>query len=512
MAIFAQIYEIMHTRHRTFIQFFFFLSLLFFLLSGGCIKDEDPSADPSFSLSFSSDTLIFDTVFTTVGSTTRYLKVFNRNDKKVNISRIWLAGGTASQYRINIDGDPATSVKDIELGSGDSIFVFVKVTVDPNLQDAPLIVMDSILFETNGNLQDVDLAAWGQDAHFFVGNKTIPGLSYPYTIIAEEGETVYWEDDKPYVIYGWGVVDSTARLEIGPGVDIHFHQNSGLWVYRGGSIQVNGERDSLVTFQGDRLEYDYRDLPGQWDRIWINEGSVNNEFNYTVIKNAFIGLQAEITSEDMGNGLVLNNTIIQNMSRWGLFTIAYRVSAYNSVFANCAENTAFITTGGTYDFRHCTFANYWTSSVRIDPSFTLSNNLIIPQGDGSSITLLGDLNAYFGNCIVYGSLDEEMIYSNDESAAFNFLFDHCDLRTEMDISDATNYLNCLENANPGFVDYSNNDYRLDTLSPVSDVGSLEVITDSPVNILNDLDGNSRLIDEGPDLGAYEFIPGGGGKK
>ena len=495
-------------------RFFFtgFFGLLILLFSQGCIKDEEPSSNPSYKLSFSTDTLLFDTVFTTVGSTTRYLKVYNPNDKKVNISRIWLAGGTSSQFRINIDGYPSTSVTDLELDSGDSMYVFVKVTVDPTASDAPLIVTDSVLFDINGNLQDVDLAAWGQDAHFFVGNKTIPGLSYPYTILAAEGETVVWEDDKPYVIYGWGVVDSTGQLQIGPGVDIHFHQNSGLWIYRGGSIRVNGEKDSLVTFQGDRLEYDYRDLPGQWDRIWINEGSVNNEFNYAVIKNGFIGLQAEITNEDMGNTLVLNNTIVQNMSRWGLFTIAYRVSAYNTVFANCAENTVFITTGGTYDFRHCTFANYWTSSVRLDPSFALSNNLIIPQADGSSITLLGDLNAYFGNCIVYGSLDEEMIFSNDESVAFNYQFDHCDLKTEMDLTDQNLYVNCLQNEDPFFVDPPVNNFRIDTLSPVSDIGSLEVINSSPVDVSLDLDGNPRTTDEGPDLGAYEFTPIGGGKK
>ncbi len=482
------------------------------LIATGCIKDEVADTNPSLRLSFSSDTVIFDTIFTTVGSTTRYLKVYNPNDNKVKISKIWLAGGTASQYRINVDGDPSTTVSDVELGSGDSLFVFIRVTIDPTLQNAPLVVTDSILFETNGNLQDVDLAAWGQDAHFFVGNKTIPGLSYPYVILAEEGETVSWVDDKPYVLYGWGVVDSTAQLVVGPGVDIHFHQNSGLWIYRGGSIRVLGEKDSLVTFQGDRLEYDYRDLPGQWDRIWINEGSVDNEFNYAVIKNGFIGLQAEITSEDMGNTLTLNNTVIQNMSRWGLFTIAYRVNAYNSVVANCAENTVFITTGGDYDFRHCTFANYWTSSVRLDPSFTLSNNLILPQPDGSSITLLGNLNAYFGNCIIYGNLEEELVFSNDEAVEFNYVFDHCAFRTEMDITDQGNYLSCLKNKDPKFVDYASLNYRLDTLSPVSDIGSLEVINNAPPGLDIDLDGNSRITDEGPDLGAYEFVPGGGGKK
>lgn len=512
MAIFAQIIFNMDHLHMGFLRIMGFLMVFITMLTSSCIKDIEPSDDPSYFLSFSSDTIVFDTVFTTIGSTTRYLKVYNHNDKPVNISNIMLAGGTSSQYSINIDGDPSTSVSNIEIKSGDSLYVFIKVTVDPTTINTPFVITDSVLFVTNGNLQDVDLAAWGQNARYYVGDKKIPGLSYPYTIIAEEGEITNWEDTLPIVIYGWGVVDSAAQLVIGPGVNVHFHQNSGLWIYRGGSIQVNGEADSLVTFQGDRLEYDFKDLPGQWDRIWINEGSVNNEFNYAVIKNGFIGLQAEITSEHMGNALVLNNTIIQNMSRWGLFTIAYDVVATNSLFVNCAQNTLFVTTGGNYDFRHCTFANYWNSSVRLDPSFTLSNNLIIPQADGSSVTLVGDLNAYFGNCIIYGNRDEEMLYSDDESVAFNYVFDHCDLKTQMDLSDATHYITIQQNKDPKFVDYTIQNYRLDTLSPVSDFGSLEVINSSLIDITLDLDQNSRVTDIGPDLGAYEFIPGGGKKQ
>ncbi len=87
-------------------------------------------------------------------------------------------------------------------------------------------------------------------------------------------------------------------------------------------------------------------------------------FNYALIKNGFIGLQAETLESGTGNVLILNNTRIENMSRWGLFTMFYNVYSTNSVFANCAENTLFLTIGGECDFRHCTFANYWNSSIR----------------------------------------------------------------------------------------------------------------------------------------------------
>ncbi len=483
-----------------------FLSLVSFILSS-CQKDEIISTEPSYKLEFSSDTIIFDTVFTTIGSTTRYLKVYNRNNQRVNISHIYLATGSNSQYQINVDGAPGVSHKDIEIAADDSLFIFVKVTVNPTLQNNPFIISDSIVFETNGNIQDVDLAAWGQDAHFFVGNKKITGLSYPYIIVAEEGETVTWEDDKPYVVYGWAVVDSTAVLNIGPGCNIHFHQNSGLWVYRGGSIHVNGQLDSIVTFQGDRLEAEYRDLPGQWDRIWINESAVNSAFNYAVIKNGFIGIQAETTQQDMGSTLLINNTVIQNMSLWGLFTLAYRVTSTNSVYANCADKTLFLSVGGNYDFRQCTFANYWTSSVRLEPSLVISNNLTISDENGSPVTILGDLHkAYFGNCLVYGFNEEEIILSNNDQVLFNYMFDHCILKTILSISDPQYYFNCQKNLDPLFVDYYKNDYHLDTLSPAINIGSIEIVNSSDVDITSDLDGNPRNSDESPDSGAYEFIP------
>lgn len=485
-----------------------FTSMILFM---GCQKDDDFGTEPSYKLNFSNDTILFDTVFTTVGTTTKVLKVYNQNDKRVNISSIRLIGGQNSQYQINVDGVSGYSFKDIEIDRNDSLYVFIKVTVDPTSINSPLVVSDSIVFETNGNIQDVDVVAWGQDAHFFVGRNRIEGLSYPYVLLAKEGESIIWEDDKPYVIYGWGVIDSAAQLIIGPGVNVHFHQNSGLWVYRGGNIKVNGEKDSLVTFQGDRLEYEFQDLAGQWDRIWINEGSVNNEFNYAVIKNGFIGLQAETlqSDENLSNILILNNTQILNMSRWGLFTIAYNIFSTNSVFANCAENTLFLTVGGNYDFRQCTFANYWSQSIRQEPSFTVSNNLIVLNSAGDPITLVGNLNAYFGNCIVYGRLEEEMLFSNDAAAEFNLQFDHCLLKTLESFSNEEIYIDCFKSDDLEFVDYYSNNYRLDTLSPATDVGSMEVIDSSQIDISLDLDENSRIIDIGPDLGAYEFVPGDG---
>ena len=56
-------------------------------------------------LSFSVDTIVFDTVFTTVGSTTKQFKIYNPSVKSVKIEEIELMGGSQSPFRINVDGE-----------------------------------------------------------------------------------------------------------------------------------------------------------------------------------------------------------------------------------------------------------------------------------------------------------------------------------------------------------------------------------------------------------------------
>lgn len=472
-----------------------------------CKKDDEIDANPSLKLEFSTDTLIFDTVFTTIGTTTRYLKVYNRNDSRVKISAIDLAGGSNSDFEMNVDGVSGHHFTNIELDGDDSLFIFIRANIDPTSQNAPLVVQDSILFNLNGNLQDVDVVAWGQDAHYFVGKDYIEGFRYPYVIVAGENQNITWLADKPYVIYGYAVVDSSAILNIEAGASIHFHKNSGLWVYRYGCLRVNGTFDQPVTFQGDRLEMDYEELPGQWDRIWINEGSLDNVINYAIIKNGFIGLQTETLIEDLGNTLLLTNTVIRNMSRWGLFTKFYRITAANNVFTNCAAQTLFLSTGGSYDFRHCTFANYWTESVRLDPSFIVSNYLVLYDAGGNPITYLGTLQkAFFGNCVIFGSLNEEVLLAKDDAVAFHYFFDHCLIRSSMDVTDPLYYNTVWKNLDPLFADVQENNLRPDTLSPLIDRGNPDVISGSALDITKDLDANPRTQDAGPDLGAYEFIP------
>jgi len=144
----------------------------------------------NFNIETSSDTILFDTLFTTIGSTTKRFKCYNHNSGTINISNISLQNGTNSPFRINIDGESGVDFKDISILEGDSIFIFVEVTIDPNGTSLPLVVEDQIIFETNGNFNKVVLNAWGQDAYFHV-NEIVQGT---------------WTNDKPHVIYGVAAV------------------------------------------------------------------------------------------------------------------------------------------------------------------------------------------------------------------------------------------------------------------------------------------------------------------
>src|SRR5690554_3421015 len=284
----------------------------------GCKKD-NYNTSPDFRLAFSTDSVKFDTVFTTVGSATQMIKVYNRENAYVHINNVRLLNDPNNSFRINVDGLPGDHLTEIEIGPKDSIFIFIEVTVTPNADALYPFVEGKIEFETNGNKQSVDLVAWGWDAIFYVPD-VFPTNGLPnYSIISDDpGGTVTWTAEKPIVVYGYLVVDSLQTLVVEPGAQVFFHQGAGLWVYRGGNIKAIGTLEDPIVFQGDRLEPFYADQPGQWDRIWINEGSVNNVFEHVEIKNNFIGIQCEpLPFDESAVITVSSNTLsLKNVHIW----------------------------------------------------------------------------------------------------------------------------------------------------------------------------------------------------
>ncbi|MEA3443237.1 MAG: hypothetical protein U9R19_00770, partial [Bacteroidota bacterium] len=408
----------------------FLVPVLAILLS--CNK-EIIISDDNIILEFSIDTVMFDTVFTEIGSTTKRFTVKNPEQGTIIINKIKLVGGNQSNFRMNVNGINDNSVSDVEIRANDSIFIFVEVTVDPNDATTPMVIEDSIIFQINDNIQDVNLVAFGQD--YFLIN-------------ADYLATQTWTAEKPYLIYNYMVVDSAKTLTIKEGCQLHFHHQASLYVL--GTLIVEGTVEEPVVFQGDRLEYMYRDVPGQWGYIHLLSGSHDNVIDHAIIKNAIIGLQVD-TFFNSSPTLILSNTKIENMNAVGLYAQGAKIQASNCVFGNCGQYSAALAIGGDYQFYHCTFGNYWSYSNRVTPSLIINNYY---EDVNENINVRPIENAYFANCIIYGNRDNEIgldKYEYSQQSTFNYRFESCLLKTDT-VLPVDRQINCIVNHNPAFVD------------------------------------------------------------
>ncbi|HUM45442.1 MAG TPA: choice-of-anchor Q domain-containing protein [Chitinophagales bacterium] len=453
------------------------------IIFSSCRKDTF-TTDGADKLSFSSDTLTFDTVFTTLGSTTLYFTVHNPHNQKISISDIHVAGGESSIFRLNIDGQQVNEATNVEIPANDSIYIFVAVTVDPTDENNPFVMYDSVLFETNGNLQAVTLQAWGQNANFIYG---------------EVIGTQTWTPEKPYVIIHSILVDSDKVLTIQPGCRIYMHADSRFYVQ--GTLKVMGQVNDSVIFRGDRLESYYVDDPGNWEGIHLLRSSHDNEINYAVIKEAIVGIRVDSLKETAAPKLTMRNSQIRFTLSSGLLAITSDVYAENCLIQGCGEWNVQLEFGGNYQFENCTFAN--NSSILINhqsPVARLSNYFAYKDEQGMDQVLLADLNAAFRNCIVYGSLENELDLDPSENAEFNFTFDHCAMKVNEDVdTTVASFVDCIFNQDPVFVDpFDHDDYHLAEGSPCIDAGTAN-------GIAIDLDGKPRN-DGKTDIGCYEFQP------
>ena len=250
-------------------------------------------------LEFSKDTVYLDTVFTDIGSSTYTLKVYNRSDKNISIPSLRLKDTTASKYRLMVDGIAGQVFENVEILAKDSMYIFVSVTAEvADANPTDFLYTDQILFgeKSNPNHQKVELVTLIQDAYFiYPGRVQNPDESYTYDELnlgvdgdgnpitirgrfLEEtnpinGNELHWTNTKPYVIYGYAAVPPTKTLTVQAGARVHFHDNSGLIVANNASLHIEGEPSNTnalekeVIFEGDRLEPNFSEVPGQWGTI-----------------------------------------------------------------------------------------------------------------------------------------------------------------------------------------------------------------------------------------------------
>lgn len=453
--------------------------LLLFLFS--CRK-ESFTTNAGALLTSSADTLHFDTVFTTTGSATQFVKIINKNKEGVRISSVRLGGGATSPFKLNVDGVPGPQVSNVEVMGDDSVYIYVTVSINPSAQNLPFIVRDSIEVTYNGNRTWVQLDAFGQNAHFY-RNRKITGA-----------ET--WNNDLPYVILGGLTVDTTATLTINKGCKIFMHADAPFIVH--GSLQVHGEPydSTRVVFTGDRLDEPYRNFPASYPGLVFTASSRNNTINYGIIKNAYQGIVVSNPSAS-GTKLTLNETIIDNAYDAGLLGINTSITARNLLISNCGKNM-ILALGGTYQFTHSTIATFSSSYIQHKEPVLLVTNFLT---QGNTITV-NDLNATFRNCIFWGEqngfVKDEVVTAKQGATAYNVTFDKVLWRVQTAPANAT--VNGALVAEPRFDSINTAqrfyNFRLKEGSPAVDAGIA-----SGVSI--DLDGKVRPVGTAPDLGAYE---------
>lgn len=487
------------------------VTLLLNLLAACDGLDENYSTNPNHRLSFSTDTLSFDTVFTTVGSATKQFMVYNHNDEPLNIERIIQASPATSGFRINVDGRKGDNFDNIRIAANDSMYIFVEVTVNPNGKDQPLLIQDSILFTYNSVKQSVLLEACGQDVKMIKGGET---LTADTRLTAE----------RPYLIYDSLMIGKGVTVTVEEGTTFYMHDKAKIIVE--GTIIANGTQEKPIVFRGDRLDFILNDLlpydrtPGQWEGIVFTNESFDNIFNNVIVRNGNNGITCE-ASDPENSKLKITNSQITNMDGNVFKATNCNVEAANSEFTNATIDVLNLN-GGKYSFIHCTIANYMSLRPRHseatdeEGSYTLQLLDNVSEKGSSSYALL---QADFDNCIIDGSLDstkEITIRMDSKSALLNannlkYHFNHCVLMLKSIENEHFTNVIFLTGNNKNRMEYrmnggQNNKYMYDfrpDKETTPGVGKADLFVTQQYPI--DRNGVNRLTNNGPDIGAYEYV-------
>ena len=494
-------------------HYLYFLPLVLGLALTGCDNEDQFVTDGSFDLSFSVDTLRFDTVFTALGSATRFLKVYNPLDEAIIIDRVRIEGNESGRFRMNVDGTAGETVEQVKIWPNDSVYVFVETTIDPDqpLSVSPFVIEDRVLFEFGGKQQSVLLEAWGQNANYFPSrfSRGTP------TLLSCNNQTIVWDDPKPYVIYGQILIDSCA-LEVAAGTQIYVHGgiaenelfgifNDGIiYTLQNGQINFRGTAEAPITVQGDRLEASFEEEAGQWQGIIIGRGSRGNTMAFTEVKNAIFSVYVDSLGE-----FSAENSRFYNSSSSGIIGFSGSIQLKNCLVYNNGGNSIQLVLGGNYEFDYCTVASYG-----VDASAMSLSNFFCYDDPGQCQTRRDfPLRGRFRNCIFFGSSRDELnlndISGGSVPSLFDIRFENCILKTDRlfeqqdslyaDFFTSDLCVDCINGTrdDPLFADSNEDNYRLDTLSIAE--GQARPLPGLKI----DIDNNERDPSE-PDIGCFEY--------
>lgn len=459
------------------------LIVLFSLIAVSCIEDGFTTS-PSDVLTFSRDTVNFDTVFTDMGTPTARLIVHNKAKKGLLISSIRFRN-PETRFSINVDGVSGREFSDVEIRGRDSIYVFIECFIPETQGASPGLVEDELEFITNGVAQTVRVEAYGQNVTRLRNVR----------IEADANLTA----DQPYVVFDSLTVAPGATLRIEPGAQLLFHDGASLVVQ--GRLEAIGSVEKKIHMRGDRLDdvlpdVGYDILAGQWKGVRIDKASFDNRMEYVDMRSTAQGLVVDSCADLSRTKLTLLNSWLHNSQGSALKSAYSVVNAYGCCFSEAADAVVSLT-GGRHEFLQCTFANnYLFSAIR---GAIVSLYHVLPDQASENDQPL--MSANFANSIIYGLAGD---LNEGDLTGSDVFFRYVSMKSEG--SDDDNFIQCYWDTDPLFLTvrpkyYFN--YRLGAESPVRGAADRALITPE---VRYDMDGIDRLGAEAPSLGAYQWTP------
>lgn len=490
------------------------LFLLLECFAVSCRKVPDNFETARNPLTFSADTICFDTVLATLNVPVQRFTIHNPGKKPVKIARIYIRQGEsgygAESFRFTVNGDTSAVIRDLVLNGHDSLFVFVRSGIHLSGQNLPFIVdayFQCDIAESHSS-QSVYLYAYGQDAHYWHPDRVyarpyanierpdgVDTQYIPYFVWSPETHPIT-AGDKPYAIFGYLTVPAGQTLDIPAGARLHFGANAGIWVQQGARLRINGSPGNPVLFSGLRLDTNYRNEAGQWGQIWLDAESGDHFIQYAIIENGLSGiwLDSNVNASDNAPGLVIENTIIRNMTNYGINAHRNYINGVNLAVGQCGSSLS-LRRGGGCKFVHCTFH----SSAH--DGFSLDMQDERQTGGTQAFT-----NCQFTNSIFHGVSSDQLHLDIAEDQANAYLFDHCLIRQLHlnNASDIDKFKACAFNADPKFHNTRNGkaDFRIaDSTSAAIGKGLPAAASGVAAS---DITGFARPLM--PTLGAYEYQP------
>ena len=462
-------------------------------------QDSIVSDDPAMQLTFSQDTLLFDTVFTEMGSSTKRIMVYNPHKSALLIDCVELKNGQS--FFINLDGEnQVENMRDITLRGGDSLFLFVRAEIDPQDVNTPVLVEDTIVFQVNQKKQSVYLQAYGQNVEIIRGEKG--RLDTLNLCLANK---------KPYLIYDTLVVAGNVVIEKGSTLYMH----TGAVIYAYGNVTALGSKEQPIVIRGDRTDmlFDsvpYRVASGQWDGLYLvhlaDMATPTYNLDYVDILSGSIGIYAMSESTTKLPRLSLTNGRIHNHSVYGMVLQNIDATVVNTEISNCASYCVYLA-GGRHNFAHNTIASYFGYPYT---TINIHNNIIREDVAAVYINNLSKNAAptisSFYNCIITGARKNNIVLATPLPDYYEGKFVGNYLRADS-LSETFAQQNVYATDSDSLVfrniyylykEYNYYDFQLDSLSPARGVADSVMASHFPYDRL----GVPRKAR--PDAGCYEY--------